>query len=196
MIDGRLARLTGTSSAFGMQLDSLADIVSFGVAPAHLAVSWSLSPILSATLPFSVTWLVAFLYVAACAVRLARFNVQSSAPSESPGFHMIGLPSPVAALTVTTLVMTTYELPWPFLAHLHHPAIVLGLLLVLGLLMVSRLPFPSYKRFKSRPRQLAFFAAIAAGLTLLCVGGPGGAVLCGLLLLYVVFGTVRALLPR
>ena len=190
MIDGRIARLTGTSSAFGVQLDSLADLASFGIAPAFLAYHWAVAP--DPGHGFDPLSLVAFLYVVGCAVRLARFNVDTTSES-SPGFFMKGLPSPVAALLLTTLTMTSHELAWPFLRS---PALILGVALGLAVLMVTTVPFPSYKKFKSRPRQLAFFAAITAGLTLLIAGGPGGAVLCGLLTLYVVVGLGRAVFTR
>lgn len=187
MIDGRIARLTGTSSAFGVQLDSLADLASFGIAPAFLAYHFSTRG--AADAGFDPLALAFFLYVVACAVRLARFNVDSSS-DDSPGFFMKGLPSPVAALLLTTLTMTAHELNLPWLGT---PALVVAVALVLGALMVTTLPFPSYKKFKSRPRQLAFFASITAGLTLLIAGGPGGAVLFGLLLLYVLVGAAVAL---
>lgn len=182
MIDGRIARATGTSSAFGVQLDSLADLASFGVAPAFLLYHWGLAAS-GAFDGFDPLVLVVFLFVAACAIRLARFNL--GAGGEDPGFHIIGLPTPVAALFVTTLVMTEQEaeLPW-----LRSAPLLIAVVLVLAVLMVSRIPFPSYKRFRSRARQLAFFAAILSGLTLLVAGGPGGTVLHVLMLLYVVVG--------
>lgn len=185
MIDGRLARLTGTSSAFGVQLDSLADLASFGIAPAFLAYHWGV-----ATGPgVEPLALLMFLYVVGCAVRLARFNVDSSADSD-PGYFMKGLPSPVAALLLTTFTMTSQELEQPWMQS---SALVVAFALVLAVLMVTTLPFPSYKRFRSRPRQLAFFASITAGLTLLIAGGPGASVLFGLLLLYVLVGTATGL---
>lgn len=189
MIDGRIARLTGTSSAFGVQLDSLADLASFGIAPAFLAYHFSTQTAVSGLDPLALAF---FLYVVACAVRLARFNVDTSSDT-NPGFFMKGLPSPVAALLLTTLTMTARELDLPWLGT---PALVVAVALILGALMVTTLPFPSYKKFKSRPRQLAFFASITAGLTLLIAGGPGGAVLFGLLLLYVMVGATLALVRR
>jgi CDP-diacylglycerol--serine O-phosphatidyltransferase len=192
MIDGRVARLTGTSSAFGVQLDSRADLASFGIAPAFLAYHWALASRPGVAAGVDVVALLVFLYVVACAVRLARFNVDATSDS-GPGFFMKGLPSPVAALALTTMTMASIELD---LAWLGHPALVIGVSLGLSALMVTTLPFPSYKRFKSRPRQLAFFASIMAGLTLLIAGGPGGAVLFGLLALYVVVGLGTALIAR
>lgn len=193
MIDGRIARLTGTSSAFGVQLDSLADLASFGIAPAYLIYHWGLAP--AATTTFDPAILPCFVFVAACAIRLARFNLGQSDHQQSndPGFVIIGLPTPVAALFLTTLSMTAREvgLDW-----LRNPALLIGLAFLLSALMMSRIPFPSYKRFKSRPRQLAFFAAIVSGLTLLIAGGPGGTVLFALMVAYVVVGSALALITR
>src|SRR6186713_1946863 len=95
VLDGRIARMTGTTSEFGAELDSLADVVSFGVAPALLAYSWGFS-----TLP-RVGWLVAFLFVVCGALRLARFNVQKSSVD---GRYFVGLPIPAAAAPVAALV--------------------------------------------------------------------------------------------
>jgi len=197
MIDGRIARLTNTSSAFGVQLDSLADLASFGIAPAFLIYHWALVPPGTADAPAILPVLPAFLFVAACAIRLARFNLGQSDTNkpggDDPGFFIIGLPTPVAALFLTTLSMTEREvgLDW-----LRNPALLIALALLLSVLMVSRIPFPSYKRFKSRARQLAFFAAIVSGLTLLIAGGPGGTVLFALMVAYVVVGSALALVNK
>jgi len=202
MIDGRIARLTNTSSAFGVQLDSLADLASFGIAPAFLIYHWGIAG--QGSLPgpgvvagFDPLVLLVFVFVAACAVRLARFNLGQSDASQpggdDPGFFIIGLPTPVAALFLTTLSMTVQEVD---LTWLQNPALLIALMLLLSILMVSRIPFPSYKRFKSRARQLAFFAAIVSGLTLLIAGGPGGTVLFALMVAYVAVGSVTALLSR
>src|SRR6266576_2588144 len=89
MLDGRIARMTGTASAFGLQLDSLADVISFGLAPALLAFSWGLSEL------GRVGWAAGFIYLSAAAMRLARFNLQATAPSDKRYF--VGMPSPPAA---------------------------------------------------------------------------------------------------
>lgn len=190
MVDGRVARLTGTSSAFGVQLDSLADLASFGVAPAFLVFHWGIAAE-GAFDGFDPQALVVFLFIAACAVRLARFNLDTG--DDAPGFHIVGLPTPVAALFVTTLIMTEHEVG---LTWLRSPALLLGVVVALAALMVSRIPFPSYKRFRSRLRQLAFFAAIMSGLTLLIAGGPGGTVLFALMVLYVVVGAALGVARR
>ena len=87
MLDGRIARMTGTSSDFGVQLDSLADLISFGMAPAILAFQWGLSPL------GRLGWAVGFVYLTAAALRLARFNIQQVSDKR----YFVGLPSPAAA---------------------------------------------------------------------------------------------------
>ena len=89
MLDGRIARMTGTTSAFGLEFDSLADVISFGVAPAILSFAWGLQPL------GRIGWAAGFLFVAAAAVRLARFNIQSGSHQDKRYF--VGMPSPPAA---------------------------------------------------------------------------------------------------
>src|SRR6187399_354899 len=89
MLDGRIARLTGTASDFGVELDSLADVISFGVAPAILSFAWGLSSL------GRLGWAAGFLFVTAAAMRLARFNIQSASGGDKRYFA--GLPSPAAA---------------------------------------------------------------------------------------------------
>ena len=88
MLDGRIARMTGTTSAFGVEFDSLADVISFGVAPAILSFKWGLEPL------GQIGWAAGFLFVAAAAVRLARFNIQAGTQDKR---YFVGLPSPAAA---------------------------------------------------------------------------------------------------
>ena len=87
MLDGRIARMTGSSSAFGVEFDSLADLISFGMAPAALTFQWGLAPL------GRLGWAIGFIYLAAAAVRLARFNIQRVADKR----YFVGLPSPSAA---------------------------------------------------------------------------------------------------
>jgi CDP-diacylglycerol--serine O-phosphatidyltransferase len=88
MLDGLIARLTNSQSAFGAELDSLADVVSFGLAPAILAFTWGLWPL------GRLGWAAGFIYVTAAALRLARFNIQSSSADKK---YFAGMPSPAAA---------------------------------------------------------------------------------------------------
>src|SRR6188472_1963275 len=96
MLDGRIARLTGTASDFGVELDSLADVISFGVAPAILSFAWGLQPL------NRLGYAAGFLFVSAAALRLARFNIQSSAGGDKRYF--VGLPSPAAAAIAASTV--------------------------------------------------------------------------------------------
>lgn len=153
-MDGRVARLTNTASEFGVQLDSLADVVSFGMAPAILAYRYGFfelgfqDPRLRA-----VGWAASFFFIACGALRLARFNVQVG--SVDSRFFM-GMPIPAGAACVAAVVLAW---PRPPKEALHAYAFAAELFLV-GLLMVSTLRFPS---FKKRPRSTG---AVMAGLVL------------------------------
>lgn len=133
MLDGRIARLTGTASDFGVELDSLADVISFGVAPAILAYAWGLGPL------NRLGSAAGFLYVSAAALRLARFNIQSAAGGDKRYF--VGMPSPAAAGIIASTVFV-----WPYGLHDYRAALpVLAMTLVPALLMVSTIRFRSFK---------------------------------------------------
>lgn len=145
-LDGGVARLTGTSSAFGVQLDSLADVISFGLAPAILAFSWGLSDLGRKGLA------AGFLFVAAAAMRLARFNIQTTAQLDKRYF--VGMPTPAAGGVIAA---TVYAWPnaltprplggdgwWEF-THLGIQVVALAVVLVPAALMVSTIRFRSFK---------------------------------------------------
>jgi CDP-diacylglycerol--serine O-phosphatidyltransferase len=132
-LDGFFARLTHSQSAFGAELDSLADVVSFGVAPAILAFTWGLWPL------GRFGWAAGFVYVTTAALRLARFNIQGMAATDKRYFA--GLPSPAAA-SVTAATVFLY--PWG-LQDVRIAALALPVLLVPGFLMVSTIRFRSVK---------------------------------------------------
>lgn len=133
MLDGRIARLTGTSSAFGREFDSLADVVSFGLAPATLTFAWGLFQL------GRLGWLAGFLYVTAAALRLARFNIQSTASHDKRYFA--GMPSPAAAGVPAATVYA-----WPYaLADYRFALLALAVMLVPALMMVSTVRFRSFK---------------------------------------------------
>jgi CDP-diacylglycerol--serine O-phosphatidyltransferase len=132
-LDGFFARLTHSQSAFGAELDSLADVVSFGVAPAILAFTWGLWPL------GRLGWTAGFVYVTAAALRLARFNLQGMAATDKRFFA--GLPSPAAAsVTASTVFLYPWGLQDPRIA-----ALALPMVLVPGFLMVSTIRFRSVK---------------------------------------------------
>jgi CDP-diacylglycerol--serine O-phosphatidyltransferase len=134
-LDGRVARLTNTQTAFGAEYDSLADMVSFGLAPALLAFNWGLS------LFGNIGWFVAFIYVAATALRLARFNTQLGIADKQ---YFQGLPSPAAAAIVAGFVWVVQEYHWPTSHWL--ASIYLVIVAFSALLMVSRIRYYSFKK--------------------------------------------------
>jgi len=143
-LDGRVARMTRTQSAIGLQLDSLADVISFGVAPAVLMYHWSLKQLDTLGL------VVAFLYVAAGAIRLARFNVlamNSTGDSERSGKYFLGLPIPAAAGVIVALVFASQSGRFQLASHVWP---MVAVTLCLGALMVSNLRFRSFKRIGFR----------------------------------------------
>lgn len=140
LLDGRVARMTKTQSAFGLQLDSLADVISFGVAPALLVYKWVLYRY---PVPGLLT---AFLFVACGAIRLARFNVLSSEPTvrTKPSRYMLGLPIPPAACILVALVVANRALGGA-LGDERYTVFLFGVTITLSLLMVSTIKFRSFK---------------------------------------------------
>jgi CDP-diacylglycerol--serine O-phosphatidyltransferase len=196
LMDGRVARWTRTESAFGRQMDSLADVINCGLAPAFLAYYWSLHGMLIGR--FDLYLLFVFFFVACAAGRLARFNVnaEKNVPRDNlpvndtltppPAFS--GLPTPVGAMLICTVVMTYHETGLLFLKHVGFMG---PYMLVIALLMISTIPFRSFKQFRFRFGQFLFFGSVVAGFATLALGGPGGAVLLCLLLTYVISGLMR-----
>lgn len=144
LLDGRIARMTRTQSAFGLQLDSLADIVSFGLAPALLVYKWALYREPVAGL------LTAFLFVACAAVRLARFNVLTTSTSGAPvkpGRYIVGLPTPPASGILISLLVANHAVQGA-LGDERYTLALFGVTIALSLLMVSNVPFRSFKDLK------------------------------------------------
>lgn len=155
-LDGRVARMTGQTTPFGAQLDSMADMVTFGVAPAFLAkvlVDWHAQADVDRLLPWhpKLFYAAAAVYVVCAALRLARFNVETSV-DEDDHREFKGLPSPAAAAVLCSLIalFCTRNDPGTQLGHWllgarHYDAIVMAMpwvLVLVGLLMVSRIPYP------------------------------------------------------
>lgn len=138
-LDGRVARLTNTTSEFGIEYDSLSDMVSFGVAPALVMYSWALVDLGK----FGIG--VAFIYVAGAALRLARFNVQVGTVDKK---YFIGLASPAAAAVIAGIVWVGHDV-----AMSGRPSVIAGVITALmGLLMVSNVKYPSFKELELRNR--------------------------------------------
>lgn len=170
-LDGRVARLTNTQSAFGEQMDSLSDMVSFGAAPALIAYEWALRDL------GRWGWIAAFVYCACAALRLARFNVNTTVVDKR---YFQGLPSPAAAALVAGFIWLMTEakvepsgLKWAMFA----------LTLYAGLTMVTNVPFYSFKDLslkKSVP--FASIVLVALGIAVINIDPP--TVLFGLFVLY------------
>lgn len=145
-IDGRIARLTGTSTEFGVQYDSLADLVSFGMAPALVMYHWALSTLkLDGVAIGKAGWAASFLFAACAALRLARFNTQVGVVDKR---WFIGLASPAAAAVMMAFVWTMADLGYSG-EQLRYPALVLTV--CAALLMVSRLRYTSFKGGHANP---------------------------------------------
>src|SRR6478609_11548601 len=141
MLDGRIARLTNTTSEFGVEFDSMADIISFGIAPAILSFSWGLQAL------GRLGWAAGFMFVAAAAMRLARFNIQSASGGDKRYF--VGMPSPAAAGIVASTVYV-----YPYGLHDYRAALpVLALVMGPALLMVSTIRFRSFKTIDLQMRR-------------------------------------------
>ena len=139
MLDGRIARLTGTTSAFGLEFDSLADVISFGMAPAILTFAWGLAPL------GRLGWAAGFIFVTAGAIRLARFNIQTSTDKR----YFVGMPIPAAASVPAATVYV-----YPSGLHDFQSALpALALMIVPAVLMVSTITFRSFKSIDLQARR-------------------------------------------
>ena len=191
-IDGRVARLTKTQSAFGLQIDSLADAISFGVAPALLVFKWSLwqRPMLGLA--------ASFLFAAAGVVRLARFNVLSmgeyGAPTK-PSQYIVGLPVPGAAGILISLVLADHAMGDTL--RLYGPKYVwamTALTVFLSFLMVSTIRFRSFKDLRLNARTFAFVACAVGSSAIVSLQTRPAFVLVWLLTCYVVIALVESVL--
>ncbi|MBE0577478.1 MAG: CDP-diacylglycerol--serine O-phosphatidyltransferase [Desulfuromonadales bacterium] len=180
-LDGKVARLTGTTSRFGVEYDSLVDLVSFGVAPGLLMYSWALQPF------GKFGWLAAFLYVVCGALRLARFNIQVNTV-ESRRF--VGLPIPAAAGMVASCVLLFYYLGGT--GTIKKISILL-LIYVLAYLMVSNHSYHSFKDPELVKRQPFGFLVLAIIFIIVIVAQPE-IMLFGLASIYMASGPVGSLL--
>src|SRR5438477_4272676 len=151
VLDGRVARMTGGESEFGLQFDSLADLVSFGMAPAVLSFQWGLQPL------GRLGWAAGFMFVACAAMRLARFNIQSSAGGDKRYF--VGMPSPAAAAIPAA---TVFAYPWGLYDY-REALPALAMVIVPAVLMVSTIRFRSFKKFDSQTRRPYTVLVLVAG---------------------------------
>ena len=181
ILDGKVARLSGATSKFGVQYDSLADLVSFGIAPAVLAFSWALRPY------GRFGWLAAFLFVVCGALRLARFNVQSTS-GEIKYFKGLPIPAAASMIALTILLyLRLIETGWV------KDIIILIMIWVLAFLMVSNIRYFSLKELdlsKRKPFSLFIFVI----LSMIVIIMEPTLMLFGFVLLYVFSGPVNMLL--
>lgn len=157
--DGRVARMTNTSTAFGAEYDSMADMISFGMAPAYLMYTWSLSSLKEAQFA-QLGWVIAFVYTACCALRLARFNV-AVGTADKRFFQGLACPASAAILASFVWVMTGFGIDGP-------DTVVVSSIMTLasGILMVSTFTYYSFKDLGDN-RRVPF--AMLLGLVLLVV---------------------------
>lgn len=174
--DGRVARMTNTTSAFGVEYDSLSDMVSFGLAPALVIFSWGLEPL------GKFGWAAAFLFAACAALRLARFNTQAAVVDNR---FFVGLASPPSAAILATVVWSWHDVIPPYEVSILM-AIITG---VLGLLMVSNIPYTSFKGFNLRGR-VPFVVMLVALLVFVLVVVDPPRVLLLMAVLYCLSGPV------
>ncbi|HBD07658.1 MAG TPA: CDP-diacylglycerol--serine O-phosphatidyltransferase [Syntrophobacteraceae bacterium] len=184
ILDGKVARLVGATSRFGVEYDSLADLVAFGVGPAVLMYMWALKPF------GRLGWLAAFLFMACGALRLARFNVQVDTVSKK---YFVGLPIPGAACMVSTIVLFASQWRIPYVPE--HSIMLLITTYVLGFLMVSNIPYNSLKDLEMlRGRVLPTLFMLLVLLTV--VATKPHVMLFSLFLTYVVSGPLTLLVKR
>ncbi|HUE81712.1 MAG TPA: phosphatidylcholine/phosphatidylserine synthase [Pyrinomonadaceae bacterium] len=202
MLDGRIARMTKTTTEIGIQLDSIADVVTFGLAPAVLVYTWGYG----ASLPegselHRLAWFLSFMYLMCGAFRLARFNVQASRPRvlaegaiKTDKKSFVGLPIPVAGGLIAALV---HFAPIPLIAYgIERAEIYSALLMILvgflGVLMVSTLRFPSFKTVGTRSRSMrTIILAVAVGMLIFLYSQY---VLLAIVIAYILHGLLSRLI--
>jgi CDP-diacylglycerol---serine O-phosphatidyltransferase len=185
VLDGRIARITRTASAFGVELDSLVDAVSFGVAPAFIMYFAVLNQ-------DGWAWLFVFFYIACAVMRLARFNIEQGGRAKS---HFHGLPSPAAGMTLatyywfsqTTLYTDTLIETWPW--H----TVIPGLMAVLSFLMISHVLYPAVPKVNLRTVWGVLGTVATAGLVVLVLSHPTQYAFPAMML-YVSYGFLKTIL--
>jgi CDP-diacylglycerol--serine O-phosphatidyltransferase len=189
-LDGRVARMTNTQSEFGAEYDSLADLASFGLAPALVMYEWSLSSLRDVSWQLGkLGWLAAFIYAVAAALRLARFNTRASSTDKR---YFQGLPSPSAAAVIVGMVWVCFDsgikgadvamLAWP-------------LTVIVGVLMVSKVSYYSFKDIDFQNR-VPFFVILVVVLIFVFAAIDPPLVLFSCFFLYTLSGPAIAVMRR
>lgn len=195
-LDGRIARLTNATSNFGREFDSLADVITFGLAPGILAYSWGVRPAIDALqIPLThhlraVGWIITFAYLICGAARLARFNIDSVMPGVDRRFF-VGLPIPAAAGVIIAVVH------WEKVPLTYWPFAVVWLLVALSLafLMVSRVRYYSFKAL-DLGRRRPYVTIIFIGLVIWAILFYSEPVLLVLALTYALSGPIHEIPGR
>jgi len=178
-LDGRVARMTNTQSAFGEQMDSLSDMVSFGAAPALIVYEWALKGL------GKLGWLAAFVYCSGAALRLARFNTNIAVVDKR---FFQGLPSPAAAALVVGFIWVMDELGWRDVARIEWLTwCAFAITLYAGLTMVTNVPFYSFKDVSFR-RTVPFIVIVGIALGFAIFAYHPALVFFGLFLVYGISG--------
>jgi CDP-diacylglycerol--serine O-phosphatidyltransferase len=180
-LDGRVARMTNTQTAFGAEYDSLSDMVAFGVAPALLAYMWSLSAL------GKLGWLAAFLYAAATALRLARFNTQAHDEDKR---YFQGIPCPAAAGVLAGLTWLGYS--YEIAGSVFVAMITAGAAVFMAALMVSTIRFQSFKQIDLKGK-VPFFVILIPVLILTAVALDPPEILFGIFFGYALSGPIMTL---
>ena len=175
IMDGKIARATNTNSKFGIEYDSLADLISFGLAPGIMIYLWALRPL------GRIGWLAAFLFMACGALRLARFNSQVGNISSD---HFVGLPIPSGAGMLATTVLFCHKFG---MAGKVNPIFIMVLLYILSFLMVSTIKYNSFKK-PELFRKMNFNVLVAVILILIFIAAQPSVALFVLGLTYVISG--------
>jgi CDP-diacylglycerol--serine O-phosphatidyltransferase len=179
-LDGRIARITNTTSHFGTEYDSLSDLIAFGVAPGILAFKWALEPF------GRLGWLAAFMYVICGALRLARFNVQKNTV-EANTFK--GVPIPAAACFISSCILFVHAVGGLLE---NKPIIIFFMIYILSFLMVSTINYPSFKKFDIR-HQKPFNVLVSIILLLIVIAYKPSVMFFFIMLFYMLSGPVMGL---
>ncbi len=189
-LDGRVARMTNTSTEFGAEYDSLSDMGSFGLAPALIMYEWSLSSLVNVSFTFGkLGWLAAFLYVAAGALRLARFNTKASNTDKR---YFQGLPSPAAAAVVVGFIWACFDngIKGEDVAMLALPIIVFS-----GVMMVSNVSYYSFKDIDFH-NKVPFMAMLLVVMIFVFAAIDPPITLFGCFMIYALSGPIISILRR
>lgn len=151
LLDGRLARMGGKESPFGREFDSLADVVSFGVAPAFLVYRVVLKDVFATQL--EIAWFIASIYLVCGALRLARFNCLAAQPGYGGSSEFMGFPIPAAAGLVASLTLFIMWLDGKELTHGNWRYVLPVILVFLSFMMVSEVKYPSFKKIDWRTKR-------------------------------------------